>query len=211
MLLSPGAIVIILLLPLVGRMIGRIDARYLIAFGFLAASIGLFHMTNISLQIDFKSMMLLRVYQMIGVAFLFVPIQTMSYVGIPPEKNNNVSGMTNLARNMGGSIGISLVENMLSSRSQFHQSVLSAHTGKFDIPFQSKVANMTQMFANGGMDHATAAKMAYARVYGMVQAQAAMLAYVDTIWIFAIVCLLVVPLSFLMKKSNTDRAPASLH
>ena len=203
MLLSPGAIVIILLLPLVGRMIGKIDTRYLISFGFLATSIGLFHLTSVNLQIDFKTLMMLRVYQMIGVAFLFVPIQTMSYVGIPMEKNNNVSGMTNLARNIGGSVGISVVENMLSSRSQFHQNILSAHTGKFDIPFQSKVASMTQMFANGGMDHATAVKMAYARVYGMVQSQAAILAYVDTIWVFAMVCLLVAPLAFLMRRSKT--------
>jgi DHA2 family multidrug resistance protein len=211
MVLSPGALVIILLLPLVGRLVNWVDARYLIAIGFLATAIGLFNLTRISLDIDFRTIVMLRVYQMIGVAFLFVPIQTMCYVGIPMEKNNNVSGMTNLARNMGGSIGISIVETLLSRRTQFHQSVLSAHTGQFDATFQSRVAGLTQTFATGGMDRITATQMAHGRLYGLLQSQASLLAYLDTIWLFGLICLLVVPLAFLMKKNTGGRVQAAAH
>jgi DHA2 family multidrug resistance protein len=198
MVLSPGAIVIILLLPFVGKIINRVDPRYLIAIGFLSASLALFHMTEISLDIDFRTLVILRIYQMAGVAFLFVPIQTMCYSGVPPEKNNNVSGMTNLARNLGGSIGIAGLETLLSRRAQFHQSVLSAHTSQFDPAMQSRIASMTSAFTARGLDPASAAQVAHGRIYGMLQGQASMLAYIDTLWIFGIVCLCVVPLAFFM-------------
>jgi DHA2 family multidrug resistance protein len=211
MVLSPGAIVIILMMPFIGKIVGKVDARLMIAFGFLVAGIGLFNMTSISLDMDFKTIMMMRVYQMMGVAFLFVPIQTMCYVGIPPEKNNNVSGMTNLARNMGGSIGISLVETLLSRRAQYHQTALSSHTSQYDPAFQSQVAGLTQTFIRNGMDHAAAVQSAYGRIYGLMQSQANLLAYIDTIEVFATVCLLVVPLAFLMKKNNAGRGPAGAH
>jgi MFS transporter, DHA2 family, multidrug resistance protein len=205
MVLSPGAIVIIVLLPFVGKLINRVDPRYMIAGAFFIASIGLFRMAGISDQVDFRTIMMLRVYQMIGVAFLFVPIQTLTYVGIPMEKNNNVSGMINLARNAGGSIGIALLETILERRTQFHQSVLSSHTNGFNPEFQSRLDGMTRMFTASGYDAATAAQMAYAKLYGMMQAQASWLAYIDTIWIYAIACMAVVPLAFLMKRPK--RAP----
>jgi DHA2 family multidrug resistance protein len=211
MVLSPGAIIIILMLPFVGRLVSRVDARYLIAFGFAAAGIALFHMTELSLDVDFKTLVVLRVYQMAGVAFLFVPIQTMCYSGVPPEKNNNVSGMTNLARNLGGSIGISLVETTLARRSQYHQSVLSAHTGSLDPAFHDQVAGLTQSLAASGVGQSAAGQMAYGRIYGLVQGQAAMLAYLDTIWIFGLLCVLVAPLAFLMKKNKAGRGPAAAH
>jgi MFS transporter, DHA2 family, multidrug resistance protein len=148
---------------------------------------------------------------MTGVAFLFVPIQTMCYVGIPPGKNNNVSGMTNLARNIGGSVGISCVTMLLARRGQFHQNRLAAHTGNYDPAFQSSVASLTQAFKAAGYDAVQATQMAYDRVYGALQAQASMLAYIDTIWLFAIVAALMVPLAFLMRRSKPGPGPAAMH
>ena len=107
-------------------MINRVDPRYLIAFGFAAAGIALLHMTVINQDMDFKTIVTLRIYQMAGVAFLFVPIQTLCYVGIPMEKNNNISGMINLARNMGGSIGIAGLETVLQRKAQaIYQTMLA--------------------------------------------------------------------------------------
>jgi MFS transporter, DHA2 family, multidrug resistance protein len=210
--LSPGAIVIIILLPFVGKFIGKIDARWMIAFGFLAAGIALLHMTEVNAEMDFKTIVMLRVYQMAGVAFLFVPIQTMTYVGIPMEKNNNISGMINLARNMGGSLGIAGLETVLARRQQFHQTMLSAHTSQLDGPFQSTLSALTKTMTQAGYDVATATQMAYAQIYGMMQAQASWLAYIDTIWLYALVCLAVVPLPFLMQKPKKSGAgPAALH
>ena len=212
LVLSPGAIVIILMLPFIGMMVGKLDARRLIAVGWTIAALAMFYMTRtMNLGMSFHEVIMLRIYQMTGVAFLFVPIQTMCYVGIPPGKNNNVSGMTNLARNIGGSVGISLVTTLLARRGQVHQNVMAAHTGKFDPAFQSAVSGMAQALKASGIQAAQATQMAYDRIYGAMQAQASMLAYIDTIWIFAIAAGLMAPLAFLMKKPKPGGGPAALH
>ncbi|HZU85474.1 MAG TPA: DHA2 family efflux MFS transporter permease subunit, partial [Polyangiaceae bacterium] len=103
MALSPGGLVVIALLPLVGRLVSRVDTRLLVAFGFAVLSGSLFYMSRtINLQMDFATAVQLRALQAVGMAFLFVPIQTISYAGVPPQKNNQVSGILNLSRNMGG-------------------------------------------------------------------------------------------------------------
>jgi DHA2 family multidrug resistance protein len=210
--LSPGAVVIILLLPFIGMMVGKLDARRLIAVGWLLAALAMFYMTStMNLGMSFGEVVLLRIYQMTGVAFLFVPIQTMCYVGIPPGKNNNVSGMTNLARNLGGSVGISLVTTLLARRGQVHQNVLAAHTSQFDPAFQSTVARMAQALRASGVGTAEATQKAYSQLYGAMQAQASMLAYLDTIRIFAIIALLMVPLAFLMRRAAKGSGPAAMH
>jgi len=132
-------------------------------------------------------------------------------VGIPPGKNNNVSGMTNLARNVGGSVGISLVTTLLARRGQFHQNRLAAHTSIYDPAFQAAVSNLAQAFKAAGYDAVQATQMAYDRVYGALQAQASMLAYLDTIWIFAIAAALMAPLAFLMRRSKPGAGPAAMH
>jgi len=200
------------LLPFVGQIVGKVDARYMIAGAFFIASIGLFRMAGVNPEMDYHTIMMLRVYQMVGVAFLFVPIQMMTYVGIPQEKNNNVSGMINLARNMGGSIGIALLETMLDRRSQFHQNMLASHTSMGDPAFRTQMNALTNAFVSAGYDAVTAAQMASAKLYGLMQSQAAWLAYIDTIWVYAIACMAVVPLAFLMKKPKKGgSAPEGAH
>src|SRR5262249_12553781 len=126
MALSPGGFTVILLMPLVGNLIGRVDARKMVAFGFTVISLALFYMSHtLYTGLDFSTVVKLRVYQSAGMAFMFVPINTLCYVGIPPEKNNSVSGIINLSRNMGGDIGIALVTTLLARRSQLHQAALS--------------------------------------------------------------------------------------
>jgi DHA2 family multidrug resistance protein len=210
--LSPGAVVIILMLPFVGMMVGKLDPRKLIALGWALAAGAMFYMTmTMNLGMSFGEVILLRVLQMVGVAFLFVPIQTMCYVGIPPGKNNNVSGMTNLARNLGGSVGISLVTTLLARRGQVHQSYMAAHTSSYDPAFQSAVSGMAQALKASGVQAAQATQMAYDRIYGAMQAQASMLAYLDTIWLFAIAAALMAPLAFLMRRAKPGSGPAAMH
>ena len=210
--LSPGAVVIILLMPFIGIMVGKMDPRKLITLGWLLAAGAMFYMTStLNLGVSFREVVLLRIYQMTGVAFLFVPIQTMCYVGIPPGKNNNVSGMTNLARNLGGSVGISLVTTLLARRGQVHQSYLAQHTSRYDPAFQSAVSGMAQSLKASGIGAAEATKMAYSRIYGAMQAQSSMLAYIDTIWVFAIITALMVPLAFVMKRGTKVAARRPVH
>jgi DHA2 family multidrug resistance protein len=207
MALSPGGLVIIATMPFIGRMMGKIDARYFIVFGFTSVGLALLYMTTINLNISFQQAVMLRIYQAVGMGFLFVPIQTLCYEGVPPDKNNNVSGMTNLSRNLGGSLGIAAVSIILSQRSQFHQNIMSAHTNGYNPAFQQQIAGMTQTFIAKGMDAAQAAQMAYAMVYGEVQRQAALLGYLDAVKIFAIISLIMAPAAFLMKKAS-GRGPA---
>ena len=133
MALSPGGFVIILLMPFVGRMVGVLDPRKMAAFGFLASAIALLYMaSHLYGGMDFRTAVSLRCYQAVGIAFLFVPINTIVYVGIPPEKTNAVSGIVNLSRNMGADIGIAMVTTMLARRGQVHQAQLSSNTSNYN-------------------------------------------------------------------------------
>src|SRR6202034_949827 len=125
--LMPGGIAIILCMPFVGYLLGHTDARRLLLFGLTMVAFSLFHMTNFDTAIDFRTLATARVFQAMGLAFLFVPINTAAYSFIPPGKNNAASGLINLARNIGGSVGISFVTTMLDRRTQFHENRLSAH------------------------------------------------------------------------------------
>jgi len=116
--------------------------------------------------------------------------------------------MINLARNMGGSIGIAGLETILARRTQFHQNSLAAHTSGLDRPFQFSFDAIMHGFTQAGYDVATATQMAYAQMYQMMQGQAAWLAYIDTMWIYAALCLIVVPLPFLMRRPRKGAAPA---
>ena len=202
MVLSPGGLTVLVLMPVVGIAVSKLDARYLIAFGFLVSSLALFYMTGLSLTLSFSFAVKLRVFQSIGLAFLFVPINTMSYVGVDPKKSNDVSGMTNLSRNIGGSVGISMVETLLARRSQFHQGVLASHVNAYDSTFRNTVAGLSHRLGS--------VQGAYGKIYGLVQQQAAGLAYIDTLKFFAIACLIMLPLAFFMKK-NTGKGPIAAH
>jgi MFS transporter, DHA2 family, multidrug resistance protein len=108
-------------------------------------------------------------------------------------------------------VGISMVETLLARRGQFHQNILSAHTSQYDPSFQSAVAGMAQSLKASGIGAAEATKMAYSRIYGAMQAQSSMLAYIDTIWVFAVITALMVPLAFVMKRAKKGGPAAPVH
>ena len=164
MAISPGGLVVISLLPMVGFLVSKADARYLIAFGFCVMSGSLFFMARkLDMHMDFGTAVELRCIQSVGMAFLFVPIQTLSYSGVPPQKNNQVSGIMNLSRNMGADMGIAFVTTLIARRSQSHQAVLSQHTTAYDAQFQAALANMTASMQHAGSMSLVAAKQATAR------------------------------------------------
>jgi len=200
LVLSPGGLAIILMLPLVGFLMTRVDPRWLIAIGFASVALGLYKMTNIDLQMDFRTAVLYRIYQTAGLAFLFVPISTMAYAGVPPEKNNQLSAMINLFRNIGGSVGISLASTLISRRAQVHQDNLVTHATGYDQAFRNSFNALKNTYAGAGVSKADAAHRAYGQIYGMVQRQASAQAYVDTIYMLAIGAALMIPLVLLLQK-----------
>ena len=202
MALSPGGFTIMLAMPLVGFLLSRYSPRWLLAFGLTTLSLSLLHMTTFDLDVDFKTVMMARVYQAIGMAFLFVPINTAAYSSLPREKNNAASGLMNLARNIGGSVGISLVTTMLDRRGQVHLNYLSQNLSAANPAFRSMLQGATQGMRAHGASAAFAAQQGYALIEGAVQRQASMLAYIDDFRLLGAAIMLMIPLVFLMKKSR---------
>jgi DHA2 family multidrug resistance protein len=200
--LMPGGFTIILLLPLVGFLLSRYSPRWLLFFGLVVLSGSLFHMAGFDLEMDFRSVATARVIQAAGMAFLFVPINTAAYAFLPRDKNNAASGLMNLARNIGGSVGISLVTTMLDRRTQVHLNDLSMNLSAANPAFRSMLAGATQAMQAHGADAALATRQAYALVAATLQRQATMLAYIDDFRMLAIAILLMIPLVFLVKKGK---------
>ncbi len=204
MALSPGGFVIMVMMPIVGFLLSRFDARYLLLFGLSMLSFSLFHMTRFTLDIDFKTAVLARVLQAVGLAFLFVPINTAAYAFLPREKNNAASGLMNLARNIGGSVGISFVTTMLDRRTQKHLSDLMSHLTAANAQFQSAIRGIAQSLMVHGANPVDAQRQAYAMIQGTVQRQATMLAYIDNFQILGYVILAMIPTVFLMKRTRSS-------
>ena len=207
--LSPGGFLILLFMPLVGFLVSRVDARYLIATGFVIVAFALFKMTDLTLGIDYRTAMLWRCYQASGLAFLFVPINTISFTDMPPEASNQVSGLMNLMRNLGGSIGISAAATLIARRQQVHQVYLAHNTFENSPQLQQAIEGITHHLSSG-LGPAGAMKRAYGQVYATVQHQAAVLAYIDTFWIMGTICLLAIGLLFFARK-NKPGAGAMAH
>jgi DHA2 family multidrug resistance protein len=198
--LSPGGLVVILLLPLVGRLVSKVDARWLIAFGFFVTAAALFHMTRTLYPgIDFRTAVEMRAFQAVGLAFLFVPINTVAYAGVPPEKNNSVSGIVNLSRNMGGDIGIAFVTTLIARRSQFHQARLAEAVTPGSESVLSRLAAVARGLEQAGSSAADATRQAYGAVYRQLVQQAQTLAYLDALYLLAWFCVAMVPLVFLTR------------
>ena len=201
--LSAGGFVLLLEMPIMGQLTTKIQARRLIAFGWLALSIAMFYSTKrIDLQISFSAATWLRIAQVIGLGFLFVPITLAAYIGIAPEKNNAVAGIVNFMRNMGSSVGTSLVTTLIARRSQFHQLRL-VEKARIDNPnFANAAHGLTQRLISSGLGRHEAQATAYARIYQSLQAQAASLAYIDTFMVLCVGAAIMFCLSFVLKKND---------
>jgi DHA2 family multidrug resistance protein len=204
--LSVGGLVVICLLPLVGYLTKKVDLRFLVGIGFLATGLALFHMRTINLQIDFRTAVMYRVYQAIGLPFLFIPITSIAYTDVPLEKNNQVSATVNLMRNLGGSVGISLATLLLSRRIAFHEDRLSSYMRPENPIFEQAIGRLKLMFAAQGADATGATRSAYAVVSGELARQSAALSYIDVIQVLAIIAVCFIPLVFLAKRVRPGAA-----
>ena len=201
--ISAGGLALLLETPIIGQLTTKVQARYLIAFGWLALSFAMLYSTKrINLQISFASASWLRVSQVIGLGFLFAPITLVAYIGIPPDKNNSVAGIVNFMRNIGSSVGTSLVTTMIARRSQFHNQILIDYARVGNPNFQRSVSGLTQRLTHAGVVAHEAQMGAYARIYRSIQAQAATLAYIDTFKLLAVGAGIMFFLAFLLKKND---------
>ncbi len=200
MVLSLGGLVLIVLLPIVGFIGQKVDPRAMICFGFAWVSFGIWRISSLDLSISFWDAASWRVIMVLGMPFLFVPISVMSYVGVPQEKNNEVSGLTALARNIGGSIGISFISTMLVRRAQVHQNYLAAHIYPGAAGYRILNHGFDGVMRNHSYSIAGAANLSRAHIYSVMVKQADVLAYIDTIHALVVITVCLIPIGYLMKK-----------
>jgi len=203
LVLSGGGLLLLFLMPITGVLSSKVQARYLVAFGWLALSLGMYISSRqLDLQISFRSASLLRLVQVFGLGFLFVPINLVSYVGMPAEKSNSVAGLVNFMRNIGSSVGTSMVTTLIARRSQVHQVYLVANVTPGRPAVASAVAGLSARLAASGVQAELAMKKVYALLYQTVIAQAATLAYIDTYLVLASAAAIMFVLSFALKENQ---------
>jgi len=203
LVLSASSLVVLFQMPIVGQLAGKYPAKYIIAFGWLMLAGGMYiSTTRVDLLISFRSATGLRVAQGFGLGFLFVPITLAGYAGIAPDKSNAVAGLVNFMRNIGSSVGTSMVTTLLARREQFHQAALSYHTTGFDTALQGQVAGLSRQLVAGGSTPADAPHLAYGLIYQSMQGQAQTLAYIDTYMVLAIAASIMFLLAFLVRRND---------
>src|SRR5581483_348145 len=212
LVLSPGGMAIIVLMPVVGYLLARHEARWLVIFGLLVSSFGLFQMAHFNLDVDRHTAMMARIVQSAGLAFLFVPINTLAFAFVPKEKTNYATGIINLARNIGGSCGIAMVSTMLARRAQFHQQTLVSHLTPVDPAYNDALHGIASTLMAKGADAVQAMQQAIGVIYGLVGRQAMMKAFIDNFWLLGVTFLAVIPLIFFMRSAGAHKSdPAPMH
>lgn len=206
--MSAAAVVLLMELPLVGQLTTRIQARHLIGFGWLALTGTMFLSTKvIDLELSFPAATWLRILQYIPLGFIFIPASTAAYTGIAAEKNNAVAGLVNFMRNIGSSVGTSVVTTLLARRAQLHQGRLVERASPLNSNFQNSMNGVARQLMHSGMNFVDAQRHALARFYAGLQAQSTTLAYIDTYFVISVAAGIMFLLSFTLRGNNPRAAP----
>lgn len=207
LVLSPGGLVTMLMMFVVGQLSDRVQPKYLIIAGALIVALSMADLTRVYADVGFWFLARSRMLLGLGLPLIFLPIMAASYDGIPPEKTDQASALINMARNTGGSIGISLVSNVLTRREQFHQSRLIEHAIPSGIQYQDTLQQAVNYFVAHGSALARAQDQATAWIGQQVQSQASFLAYVDAFWLLMVISLAAVPLALSLRRVKPGAAP----
>ena len=207
--LSPAGFVMMIMMNVSARTLRwKIDPRLTVCLGYLATAAGIYNLTRLSLDSAFGTVTIWRMLQMIGLPFIFIPISTLNYVGVPRSKSNQISSLSNFARNIGGSAGTALLTTFLARTQQTHSAALAAHATAGSPGYTSYIASITSMLVQGGMSVAGAGNAAIGYAYDQMQRQASMLAYKNAFFVLSVAILCLSPLPFLMRlPSKSAEAP----
>ena len=200
LVLSPGGLVTMVMMFVVGRLSGKVQPKYLIIAGATVVALSMYDLTRVYGDVGFWFFATSRMLLGIGLPLIFLSIMTASYDGIPPDKTDQASALINAARNTGGSIGVSLAVNVLAHREQFHQMRLVEHAIPSSVQYQNTLQQVTSYFAAHGSSLAQAQQQAVAWIGQAVQTQASLLAYVDVYWVLMLVSLAAIPLALTLRK-----------
>src|SRR6201996_8327138 len=214
LVLSPAGLMMMCMMPVVGFLVGRVDPRKLIAYGFIMLTISRITMHTLNLGVSYGYLVFVRCFQASGLAFLFIPINTISYIGVKQSENNDVSGLTNLARNIGGSVGTAFVATMLTRRTANHETHMVRNLTSGNQAFMNRVAKLKGMFGghtSGNPMTGTGSHTAQAYLYNELHRQAGMLAYLDIIQYMAVFCACMLPLLFFIPRPPKHASPSAGH
>jgi len=208
MVLSPAGFVMMLMMFMAGRSLSwKIDPRLTVSLGYLATAIGIFNLTRLSLDTSYGTATVWRMLQVVGLPFIFIPISTLNYVGVPRSKSNQISSLSNFARNLGGSAGTALLTTFLARTSQTHQQELGTHSVPGSVAYVHYMSAMAAILRTQGVNAAQSAQMAVGYAYQQMLRQASMLAYQNAFALLSAVILLLTPLPFLMRLPKKSEKP----
>jgi DHA2 family multidrug resistance protein len=206
--LMPGGLAMLLLMPVAGRFGNLFQPRYMMAAGMVLISIGMWHSTTLEQGASFGYFAWMRVLQVAWLPFLFVPITTVAYSELRPESTGQASSLINVARNLGGSIGVSIANTGIAQRSQFHQSRLVESIVPSSVNYQHALERLTEIFVGQGSSQVTAQRQAIGWIGQTISGQSALLSYIDVFWGFSMFALLMVPLALTLKRVQLSRPTA---
>jgi DHA2 family multidrug resistance protein len=211
LVLSPGGVVTMMMMAVAGRLVGKVQPKYLIVAGAVIIALSLYALTNVYGDLGFWFFARSRMVFGVGVPLIFVSVTTAWYHGIPPDKTDQASALINAARNTGGSIGISIASNVLAHREQFHQSRLVESVIPSSIQFQDTLHQVTSYFVGQGSSLLQAQQQAIQWIGQQVQMQASFLAYMDAFWVLMLIALSAVPLALALRKVKLGGAAPMGH
>jgi DHA2 family multidrug resistance protein len=198
--MAPRGLGAFFMMPLTGLMIGRFDARKLLAVGLMIGGGTLLWLSGLNLQAGYWDVFWPQLIQGVGMSLLFVPLTTVSMDSIPRERMGNATSLFNLMRNLGGSVGIAVTGTLLARHSQATTSTLGSHVTVYDQASQSMFAQLRAGFMAAGADTVTATNRAYAALFGMIQRQASMVSFVGLFQLLGLMFLALLPLVLIMRK-----------
>ncbi|HTV34696.1 MAG TPA: DHA2 family efflux MFS transporter permease subunit [Methylocella sp.] len=210
LLLSPGGLVVIMLIPLVARLMKVLQIRFIIGAGFFIMGWAFLYSSFLTPNIDFKTLVLMRSAQTAGLAFLFVPISTITFSTLPRELNADATALFTMVRNVFGSIGISIASAMVIERTQVHQSYLARWATPFHEPFNQLIASYENTLRTMGRAASAVHDIAVGQVYQVYRTQAEILAYTDVYLGVAIVAFAVCPLCLFLSPGKGGGGHAAL-
>ena len=211
LVLSGGGRLLLFMMPIIGVLSTKVQSRYLVAAGWGILAFAMYYSTKrLDLLMSFQSASWLRIIQVCGLGFLFVPINLTAYIGMPQEKSNSIAGTVNFMRNIGSSVGTSMVTTLIARRSQVHQNYLAANVTSGGTEFLGGSKALSSHIAAGGADAVRAAQQSLALLYRSVIVQATTLAYIDTFLVLAGIAAIMFVLSFMLKKNQPGAGPVTL-
>jgi DHA2 family multidrug resistance protein len=208
MALSPAGFVMMVMMMVAGRLIGKMDPRLLVCIGYAITAAGLYNLTRLSLDSSFGTVTLWRMFQVIGLPLVFIPISTLNYVGVPTTKMNQISSLSNFARNLGGSAGTALLTTFLARTAQTHQIQLASNTGAGNIGYTQYISAVASMARAHGLSALQATQYAVGYAYGEMVRQAMMLSYKNAFALLAVAIAFLMPLPFVMRLPTKASKPA---